>query len=143
MSAFIRIQFYDRYCIDLQRIDPMQPMDLGDGPEMRGLVTIAPKDSSEVTWNPLFGTRSLYTGHLHDGENAPQPVVIKWARSKERMEELKKEGNFYCSALRSLQGVVVPKFHGYYTATDSRLNGLGCMILEEMDGAIPNNEIDK
>lgn len=119
-------------------------MDLGDGPELLGLNVTAPRDSSETKWNPLFGTRSLYTGYLSDGKSNPRPVFIKWARSKERMEELKREGDFYCSALRKLQGVVVPNFYGCYTAKDSTLRGLGCMILEEMDGGeVLDNEIDK
>ena len=119
-------------------------MDLGDGPEMLSLVVRAPKDPSEAIYNPIFGTRSLYSGYLHDGRSTPRPVFLKWARSDERMEELMREGDFYCSALRKLQGVVVPNFYGYYTPTESRMRGLGCMILEKMDGGdTSGDEIDK
>lgn len=53
------------------------------------------------------------------------------------MEELKREGDFYCSALRKLN------FYGYYTATSHEIRGLGCMILELVDGDILGGEIDK
>lgn len=144
MSSFLRINFDNRYRIDLKRADPMRPMDLGDGPEMLRLDVTAPRGCSETTWSPLFGTRSLYTGYLHDGESSPRPVFIKWARSKERMRELEREGNFYCSALRKLQGLVVPNFYGYYAAVDYRLLGVGCMVLENVDGGeILSDEIDE
>lgn len=133
MSSFLRVTFCDQYSIDFKRIDPMQPMDLGDGPELLNITIAAPRDASETTWNPLFGTRSLYAGYLHSS-NISRPVFVKWARSKQNMEELKEEGDFYCSALRKLQGVVVPNFYGYYTATGHSLRGMGCMILERMDG---------
>jgi len=133
MSSFLKIDFYGQHPIDLKRLDQMRPMDLGDGPEQLRLRVATPKDASETTGNPLFGTRTLYTGYLED-ENTCRPVFIKWARSKQAIEKLKREGDFYCSALRKLQGVVVPNFYGYYTATDPRLQGLGCMILEQMDG---------
>ena len=142
MSSLLRINFCGQYLIDLKRIDPMRPMDLGDGPELLALTVTAPRDASETTWNPLFGTRSLYTGYLHDGSTA-RPVFIKWARSEQRIEELMEEGDFYCSTLRKLQGVVVPNFYGYYVAT-GRMHGLGCMILEQMDrGDISSDEIEK
>jgi len=143
MSSFLKINFYDQHSIKLKRLDPMRPMDLGDGPELLELSVTVPRSASETTWNPLFGTRSLYTGYLNDGSTS-RPVFIKWARSKQRMEELKREGDFYCSALRKLQGVVVPNFHGYYTAMGHSLQGLGCMIIEQMDrGDISSDEIDK
>lgn len=143
MSSFLKINFYDQHFIDLKRTDPMRPMDLGEGPELLKLNVTAQRDTSETTQNPLFGTRSLYTGYLCDG-SISRPVFVKWARSKQRMEELKKEGNFYCSALRKLQGVVVPNFYGYYVATGYGLHGIGCMILEQMDrGDISGGEIDK
>jgi hypothetical protein len=143
MSSTLKINFYDRHFIDFRRLDPMQPMDLGDGPEHLELSIPIPRDASETTWNPLFGTRSLYAGHLSDGSTS-RPVFIKWARSKQRMEELEMEGDFYCSALRKLQGVVVPNFCGYYTATSQNMHGLGCMILEWMDRCDSSGgEIDK
>jgi hypothetical protein len=143
MSSFLRISFDGQYPIDLKRFDPMRPMDLGDGPELLELSVTVPRDASETTWNPLFGIRSLYTGDLYDG-NTSRPVFIKWARSKQRMKELMREGDFYCSALRRLQGVVVPNFYGFYAATDHRLQGLGCTIFERMDrGDISSDEIDK
>lgn len=115
-------------------------MDLGDEPERLELRVTTPRDSSETTGNPFFGSRSLYTGYLSN-ENTCRPVFIKWARSKERMEELKMEGDFYCSALRKLQGVVVPNFYGYYATDRGRF---GCMILEQLDrGDIPGHEIDR
>jgi len=127
--------------IDLKRLDSMRPMDLGDGPELLGVNITIPRDDSEPKWNPLFGTRTLYSGYLHEGSTS-RPVFVKWARSKERMKELKKEGDFYCSALRKLHGVAVPNFYGCYAATGHDLQGLGCMILEQMDGGdIPSNEI--
>lgn len=143
MSSVLKINFYDQHFVDLKRLDPMRPMDLGDGPELLKLTVTVPRVAPETTWNPLFGTRSLYTGYLHDGSTS-RPVFVKWARSKQRMEELKREGDFYCSALRRLQGVVVPNFYGYYAATSHRLHGLGCMILEQMDrGDISSDEISK
>lgn len=121
----------------------MRPMDLGDGPELLGLSVTIPREDSETTWNPLFGTRTLYTGYLDNGSTS-RLVFVKWARSKQRMQELKREGDFYCSALRKLHGVAVPNFYGYYTATGQGLHGLGCMILEQMDGGdISSGEIDK
>lgn len=143
MTSLLKINFYNQHFIVLKRIDPMRPMDLGDGPEMLELTVTVPRNFSETTWSPLFGTRSLYTGYLYDGSTS-RSVFIKWGRSKHRMEELKKEGDFYCSALRKLQGVVVPNFHGYYTAMSYGMHGVGCMILEQMDrGDILSNEIDK
>lgn len=140
MPSFLKINFYDQHHINLKRLDPMRPMDLGDNLEGVELRVTAPRDTSETTGNPFFGTRSLYTGYL-SSEGTCRPVFIKWARSRQRMEELKKEGDFYCSALRKLQGIVVPNFYGYY-ATDRGL--LGCMILEQMDGGdILSHEIDK
>ncbi|KAF9654104.1 hypothetical protein BDM02DRAFT_3181952 [Thelephora ganbajun] len=142
MSSFLKINFYDQHFIDFKRLDPMRPMDLGDGPELLELSVTLPRDAPETTWNPFFGTRSLYTGYLYDGSNS-RPVFVKWAKSKQRMEELKREGDFYCSALRKLQGVVVPNFYGYYAATGHGLRGLGCMILEQMDrGDVSNGEVD-
>ena len=150
MPSFLKINFYDQHLVDLKRLDPMQPMDLGDGPELFGLTVAAPRDALVTAGSPLFGSRSLYTGYLYQlDENAPDksaplPVFIKWARSKQRMEELKREGEFYCSTLRKLQGVVVPNFYGYYAATDPRLHGIGCMILEQMDrGDISSSEPSK
>lgn len=127
------IKFGDKRLIRLQRLDPMQPMDLGDGPELLGLEVTIPRGEPEAEWCPLFGAQPFYTGYLFDG-TTPRRVFIKWARSKQRMEELKKEGNFYCSALRKLQGVVVPNFHGYYAAAGPGMRRIGCMILDEMDG---------
>ena len=133
MSSFLKINFWDKRVIDLKRLDPMRPMDLGDGPELLRLEVTDPRDASETVQDPLFGTRTVYTGYLHDG-SAPLPVFIKWGRSKQRLENFKLEGDFYCSALRKLQGVLVPNFYGYYAATDPRMQGLSCMILEQMDG---------
>lgn len=142
MSSSLQVDFCGQLRLDLKRIDPMRPMDLGDGPELLEVTITPPRDPSETTWNPLFGTRSLYTGYLHDGKTG-RPVFIKWARSEQRIEELMEEGNFYCSALRKLQGVVVPNFYGYYVATGS-MHGIGCMILEQMNrGHILSDEIDK
>ena len=121
----------------------MQPMDLGDGPELLEVNIQIPRDAPETAWDPLFGDQTTYTGHLSDGSSS-RPVFIKWARSDLRMEELGWEGDFYCSTLRKLQGVVVPNFYGYYASTSRNLLGLGCMILEMMDGGgIKNNEIDQ
>jgi hypothetical protein len=143
MSSFLWINFDGQDIMaDFKRLDPMRPMDLGDGPELLTLDVTGPRDASETTWNPLFGTRSLYTGYLYDGSTS-RPVFIKWAKSVQRMEELKREGDFYCSALRKLQGVVVPKFYGCYAVTGHKY-ALGCMILEQMDGGdISSNGIDK
>ena len=143
MSSFLKINFYDQHFVDLKRLDPMRPMDLGDGPEILELNITVLRDASETIWNPLFGSRSLYTGCLYDGSTS-RPVFVKWARSKRRMEEFKREGEFYCSALRKVQGVVVPNFYGHYAATGQGMHGLGCMILEQMDrGDISSDEIDK
>ena len=117
----------------------MRPMDLGDGPELLELNLTIPEHASDTLWNPLFGEYSLYTGDLSDGRTS-RPVFVKWARSKKRMAELKKEGDFYCSALRKLQGVVVPNFYGYYAAKRYDMRGLGCMILEKMDGGWENDK---
>jgi hypothetical protein len=133
MSSLLKINFLDKYVIDFKRLDPMRPMDLGDGPELLELRVTIPREAPETTWSPLFGAHSFYTGYLSDGSTS-RPVFIKWARSRRRMEEMKKEGNLYCSALRKLQGVVVPNFYGYYTAIGQKLCGLGCMVLEQMDG---------
>lgn len=111
----------------------MRPMDLGDGPEILELKVTIPRHVSEVTWDPFFGTCSHYTGYLSDGRSS-RPVFIKWSKSVKRMKELKEEGDFYCSALRKLQGVVVPNFYGYYAAIGENMCGVGCMILEKMDG---------
>jgi len=140
MSSPLEINFYCQHYVNLKRLDPMRPMDLGDDPQRLELRVTAPRDASETTGNPFFGTRSLYTGYLSD-ESTRRPVFIKWARSKERMEELKREGDFYCSALRKLQGAVVPNFYGYYATDRGRF---GCMILERMDrGDTLSHEIDK
>jgi len=144
MPSYLRIHFNNLYHIDLKRVDPMRPMDLGDGPEVLELDVTALMGYSETTWNPLFGTQTLYTGSLYDGEGGSRPVFIKWARSKGRMGELEREGNLYCSALRRLQGLVAPNFYGYYMAVDRQLLGVGCMILENVDeGDILSDEIDE
>lgn len=143
MTSFVKVNFYDQHIIRLKRTDPMRPMDLGDGLEILELTLTAPRHASETISNPLFGTQTLYTGHLFDG-SAYRPVFVKWARSDRRVEELKKEGDLYCSALRKLHGVVVPNFYGCYVAADCELFGLGCMIIEQMDrGDITSDEIDK
>lgn len=133
MPSFLKISFLDKYELDLKRLDPMQPMDLGDGPEQLELIVTIPKEAPETSWNPLFGAYWFYTGYLFNGSTS-RSVFVKWARSRQKMKELKKEGDFYCSALRKLQGGVVPNFYGYYTTIGSKLCGLGCMILEKMDG---------
>ena len=118
-------------------------MDLGDGPEILELTLTTPVYVCETTRNPLFGTQTLYTGYLSDG-STHRPVFVKWARSDRRVRELRKEGHFYCSALRKLHGVVVPNFYGCYVAADSELFGLGCMILEQMDREdVTSDGIDK
>lgn len=142
-NSFLTINFYNQHRFDLNRLDPMQPMDLGDGPELLELTITLPRYASETAWNPFFGVHSNYTGSLSDG-NTSRPVFIKWARSKQRMKELEEEGNFYCSSLRKLQGVAVPKFYGYYASMAQETRGIGCMILEKMDeGDILSWEIDK
>ena len=143
MSSVLKIDFYDQRIIDFRRLDPMRPMDLGDSLEHLELRIPWSWDASETTWNPLFGTRSLYAGYLSDGSTS-RSVFIKWARSKQRTVEPERKGNFYCSALRKLQGAIVPNFYGYYTATSQNMHGLGCMILEGMDGGdTSGSEIDK
>ncbi|KAJ7916214.1 hypothetical protein B0H13DRAFT_1998609 [Mycena leptocephala] len=43
-------------------------------------------------------------------------VAVKVARGKEEVEEMEREVGFYESQLKSLQGTVVPKCYGFYTA---------------------------
>lgn len=142
MSSFLRINFNNQYFFTLKRYDPMRPMDLGEGPEHVELTVTIPRDSPDTTWNPIFGSQTLYTGLLSGGGTSLS-VFIKWARSEQRMEELEKEGRFFCSALRKLHGVVVPNFYGYYTPMDHSLRNCGCMILERIDGNISSYRIDK
>lgn len=140
MPSSLKINFSGQHKFAFRRLDPMQPMDLGDGPEKFELNIKIPPESA---WDPLFGDYTHYTGHLFDGSTL-QPVFVKWARSKYRMQELIEEGDFYCSELRKLQGVVVPKFYGYYNAVNRDMGFLGCMILELMDdGNTCNWKIDQ
>jgi hypothetical protein len=141
MSPSLEITFYGQHSINFKRTDTMRPMDLGDGPEVLQLYIPPPKDSSEAVSNPFFGTRLTYTGYLSGGGSTHQPVFVKWAKSRGRIQELEGEGGFYCSELRKLQGVVVPKFYGCYTATDHGLHEYGCMVLEKMEEG--GDEIDK
>lgn len=132
MTSFVRANFYDQHTIRLKRTDPMRPVNQGDGPGTLELNLKNPMHASETIMAPVFGNQTLYTGELVDGSER-RPVFVKWARSRPRVAELKKEGNFYCSALRKLHGVVVPNFYGCYVAVDSEWHGFGCMILERMD----------
>jgi len=144
MPPTLKINFYDQHLINFERIDSMRPMeDPDERPKLLTLRVTAPRDASETTGNPLFGTRSFYTGYLDDGSTC-RPVFIKWARSWQRVVELGREGDFYCSALRKLQGVVVPNFYGVYIATDHAMRELGCTILEQLDeGGISSGEASK
>ena len=134
-----KIIFRNQPVVDFKRLDPMRQMDLGDGSEPLELNLTIPEHASETLWNPLFGEHSFYTDDLSNGRTS-RPVFVKWARSKKRMAELKKEGDFYCSVLRKLQGVVVPNFCGHYAAERSNMRGLGCMILEKMGGGWENDK---
>lgn len=60
-------------------------------------------------------------------------VAVKVARGKEEVEEMEREVGFYESQLKSLQGTVVPKCYGFYTA---KVQGtpIGCLLLEYCSG---------
>lgn len=139
MISSLTIDFYGEHRFVFKRVDSMRLMDLGDDPEHLQLRITMPTDAPGTISNPIFGSRSSYTGHLSNGGEF-RPVFVKWASSRARVKELKKEGGFYCSALRELQDVVVPKFHGCFTASKTEFLGMGCMILEQLD---ENPGIDK
>ncbi|KAF8218273.1 hypothetical protein K438DRAFT_1747467 [Mycena galopus ATCC 62051] len=62
-------------------------------------------------------------------------VALKIARGYEEVEEMEREAGFYENQLKDLQGTVVPKCYGFYTAKIRGTQALGCLLLEYCSGA--------
>ncbi|KAJ7856708.1 hypothetical protein B0H14DRAFT_2156887, partial [Mycena olivaceomarginata] len=60
-------------------------------------------------------------------------IALKLVRGKEALEEMEREASFYQNQLKDLQGTVVPKCYGFYTA---KVGGtpIGCLLLEYCSG---------
>ncbi|KAJ7471278.1 hypothetical protein B0H11DRAFT_2283308 [Mycena galericulata] len=67
------------------------------------------------------------------GMEPTETIAIKVVRGKEEIAEMERETGFYENQLKGLQGTVVPKCYGFYTA---KVNGtpLGCLLLEYCSG---------
>ncbi|KAJ6551656.1 hypothetical protein B0H19DRAFT_1031018 [Mycena capillaripes] len=78
--------------------------------------------------------KDVYTVRIGARGVEPTDVVaLKVARGKEEVEEMEWEAGFYEHQLKDLQGTVVPKCYGFYTA---KVHGtsLGCLLLEYCSG---------
>ena len=64
-----------------------------------------------------------------DGE-PDEPLLLKIARGPQDLADLKHESKIYANELLPLQGVVVPRFYGFY---ETRIKGIpfGCILLED------------
>ncbi|KAH9950919.1 hypothetical protein B0H21DRAFT_720424 [Amylocystis lapponica] len=59
----------------------------------------------------------------------PIDVAVKWARGKKGVDKLRYEAATYQDYLEPIQGTVVPRFYGFYTATVDRVE-VACLVLE-------------
>ncbi|KAJ7661253.1 hypothetical protein B0H17DRAFT_1144690 [Mycena rosella] len=78
--------------------------------------------------------KDVYTVRIGARGREPSDVVaLKIARGAEDVEDMGREAAFYEQQLKGLQGTVVPKCYGFYTAS---VHGtpLGCLLLEYCSG---------
>ncbi|KAJ6475734.1 hypothetical protein C8R47DRAFT_1178970 [Mycena vitilis] len=68
------------------------------------------------------------------GREPTDVIVAKIARGQEEVEEMEREAGFYHHQLKDLNGVVVPKCYGFYTAKTQGTPSFGCLLLEYCSG---------
>ncbi|KAF7368933.1 hypothetical protein MVEN_00219500 [Mycena venus] len=98
------------------------------------------------SWNSAYGNihytaqlvrpikKSVYMVRIGNRGMEPTDVVaLKVARGSEAVEEMEREAGFYEHQLRDLQGTVVPKCYGFYTAKVRGMD-IGCLLLEYCSG---------
>ncbi|KAH9950922.1 hypothetical protein B0H21DRAFT_720435 [Amylocystis lapponica] len=71
----------------------------------------------------------------------PIDVAVKWARGKKGVDKLCYEAAIYQDYLQSIQGSIVPRFYGFYTATIDDVQ-VACLVLEWIEED-PKTSIDE
>lgn len=99
--------------------------------------------------NSPHGRRRVYRASLEAlGGNSvdndivyPKDVAVKWARDQDTVNELRYEAELYTTNLRPLQGTVVPRFYGFFSA---KVDGseVGCIILEWCENNFPEEAVN-
>lgn len=68
----------------------------------------------------------------------PMEVALKWVTGQKRIARLRQEAVFYETKLGTVQGVVVPRYYGYFTAEVEGAK-VACIVLEWCDGRPTHN----
>ena len=84
----------------------------------------------------LVRIRSVDQNGKPYGDSKTKEVYVKWAGDSERLSKLAHEAGLYCNDLKSLQGSVVPRCHGFFTDSvkDPKF---GILVLEMCSGTYP------
>ncbi|KAL6304783.1 hypothetical protein BKA93DRAFT_825403 [Sparassis latifolia] len=89
--------------------------------------------------HPIYGPKRarVYHASLQVNEHYPplshkpaeQDVAVKWVRGEQAVRRLEHEAKLYNEKLAPLQGTVVPRFYGFFSAVIQGIN-VGCIVLE-------------
>lgn len=74
-------------------------------------------------------TLETYQSPVARSRTHPTEVAVKWVRGSLGVEKLRYEASLYKGELKHLQGDVVPRFYGLFTAEIDD-EAVGCLVLE-------------
>lgn len=96
-------------------------------------------DNRQV-WHPLHGQLNSYPAEMNFGTGgATKDIFIKWARTNNQLDKLRKELHVYHKRLRKLQDVLIPTCFGMFTRTDINGSTIGCLVLQRLQERLPTS----
>ncbi|TFY67328.1 hypothetical protein EVJ58_g1700 [Rhodofomes roseus] len=110
---------------------------------VRNLIEVREAGANADESHPLHGKRMvqvIYHAQLYstsavdqNADEKPIDVALKWATGMRYVDLLLKEARFYEDQLKSLQGIAVPEFYGFYVGRVNDID-IGCLLIEWCDG---------